>query len=88
MRIPALGILTLATVFMSAPAPAQTYSPDYPVCMQAYRWGGSDIDCSYASLAQCAASASGLGATCMVNPNSARAQLPREPNYRRHRRVD
>jgi Protein of unknown function (DUF3551) len=87
MRIPALAILTIVTVLTSAPALAQTYSPGYPVCMQAYRWGGSDIDCGYASLAQCAASASGLSATCIVNPFFASAQLPREPNYRRHRRV-
>jgi hypothetical protein len=88
MRIPALGILALITALTSVPALAQTYSRDYPVCMQAFRWGGSDIDCSYTSLAQCAASASGLGAMCMANPYFTRAQLPREPSYRRHRRVD
>jgi hypothetical protein len=39
MRIPALAILTTVTVLTAAPALAQTYSPDYPVCLQAYRWG-------------------------------------------------
>ena len=87
MRIPALGILIIVVVLTSVPALAQTYSPGYPVCMQAYRWGGSDVDCSYSSLAQCAAAASGRGGTCVANPFSANAQLRGEPNYRRHRRV-
>ena len=87
MRIPALAILTIFTVLASDPALAQTYSPGYPVCMHAYRWGGSDVDCSYTSLGQCAASASGRGGTCVVNPFSANAQIPVEPNYRRHRRA-
>jgi len=47
MRIPALAILTTVTVLTAAPTLAQTYSPDYPVCLQAYRWGGSDIECGY-----------------------------------------
>jgi hypothetical protein len=87
MRIAALAILTTVTVLAAVPALAQTYSPDYPVCLQAYRWGGSDIDCGYTSLAQCAQSASGIGALCIVNPYFASAQMPREPHYRRHRRV-
>jgi hypothetical protein len=87
MRIAALAILTTVTVLATVPALAQTYSPDYPVCMQAYRWGGSDIDCGYTSLAQCAQSASGIGALCIVNPYFASAQMPREPHNRRHRRV-
>jgi Protein of unknown function (DUF3551) len=87
MRIPALAILTTVTVLTAAPALAQTYSPDYPVCLHAYRWGGSDIECGYASLAQCAMSASGRSAVCIINPYFASAQMPREPHYRRHRRV-
>ena len=87
MRIPALAILTTVTVLTAAPTLAQTYSPDYPVCLYAYRWGGSDIECGYTSLAQCAMSASGLGAQCIVNPYFASSQVPRESHYRRHRRV-
>jgi len=85
MRIPALGILTAVTVLTSLPALAQNYSPGYPVCMQVYRLGGSNIDCSFTSLAQCAASASGRSATCMVNPYFANAQMPGEPNQRQRR---
>jgi len=85
MRIPALAILITVTVLTPAPTLAQTYSSDYPVCMQAYRWGGSDIECSYASLAQCAMSASGLSAQCTINPYFAGSQARRES--RRHRRI-
>ena len=88
MRIPALAILTTVTVLTSAPTLAQTYSPDYPVCLQTYHWGGSrDIECGYTSLAQCAMTASGLPAQCIVNPYFASAQVPRGPHDRRHRRV-
>lgn len=47
MRIPALAILTVATVLTTAPARAQTYDPHYPGCQQSYGLGGSSIECSY-----------------------------------------
>jgi hypothetical protein len=87
MRIPALGLFTIVMVLSSAPAPAQTYSPGYPVCLYAYRWGGSDVDCRYTTMAQCAAAVSGRGGTCVLNPYSANAQMPGEPTSRRYRRV-
>ena len=59
MRVMACTILAIATVLVAAPAPAQTYDPNYPVCVQTYAIGGGSIDCSFTSLAQCAASASG-----------------------------
>ena len=68
MRIPALAILTFATVLTAAPARAQTYDPAYPVCLQVYGIGGDYIECGYTSLAQCQASASGRAATCVMNP--------------------
>ena len=87
MRIPALAILTTVTILTAAPTLAQTYSPDYPVCLQAYGPKGDYIECGYTSLAQCALSASGRAAQCMINPYFARAQVPREPHYRRHPRL-
>jgi Protein of unknown function (DUF3551) len=87
MRMPALAILMTATVSMVTPTWAQTYSPDYPVCLQAYHLGGGDIDCSFVSLAQCAQTASGLSAECLVNPYFASAQRPAGPNHRRHHRA-
>jgi hypothetical protein len=83
MRIPALAILTIATVLTAASARAQRYDPNYPVCLQTYNIGGGGIACGYTSLAQCAQSASGRAAQCISNPYFANAPV-RAP-YRRHR---
>jgi len=56
MRIPVLVISTIATVLAAAPARAQTYSPDYPVCLHAFGEKAGYIECGYTSLAQCALS--------------------------------
>ena len=68
MRIPALMIFSLGMVWAAAPARAQTYDPHYAVCMHVVGLGSSYYDCSFASLAQCAASASGRSAQCDANP--------------------
>jgi Protein of unknown function (DUF3551) len=72
-------ILTIATVLVALPARAQTYDPNYPVCLQTYAIGGGRIDCSFTSLPQCAASASGRAAQCLNNPYFAQGdrKLPR-----------
>ena len=77
MRIPALAILTIATIFAAPAARAQTYDPAYPVCIQTYGISGSTIECGFNSLAQCAASASGRSAQCYNNPYF--AQRDRKP---------
>jgi hypothetical protein len=84
----AFWALTIATVLTAAPARAQTYSPDYPVCLQLYGDEEGFIECGYTSLAQCAQSASGRAAQCVINPYFANAQVqvPRRHD-RRHRRV-
>jgi uncharacterized protein DUF3551 len=82
MRILALAILAIGTVSIG-PAAAQTYDPDYPVCMQVTRRGGSYYECRYTSLAQCNASASGRAAQCVVNPYFSSARLPAGRHYRR-----
>lgn len=69
MRIPALAILTIATVLTATPVLAQTYDPKYPVCLQIYQgWNDYYFECGYTSLAQCNMSASGRAAQCIVNP--------------------
>ena len=68
MRRLVLPILTVGLVFSAAPAGAQAYDPNYPVCMQIGEWGGWRIECSFTSMAQCQASGSGRGATCVANP--------------------
>jgi hypothetical protein len=68
MRISALAILATAAFLATAPARAQTYNPDYPVCLQVNGVGGSYIACGYTSLEQCAQSVSGRAAQCIINP--------------------
>ena len=76
MRIPALAILAIGMVFASAPARAQTYSPDYPVCLHVYG-PVTYYECNYSSIPQCNASASGRSAQCVVNPYFANAYQDR-----------
>ena len=68
MRIPALMIFAIGMAWAAAPVRAQTYDPHYPVCMHVVGLGSSYYDCSFTSLAQCAASASGRSARCDANP--------------------
>jgi hypothetical protein len=81
MRIPALAILMIAAILTVSPARTQTYGGGSPVCL---RWSYS-YDCSYTSLPQCNASASGRTAQCFINPFFASAQVP--AGYWRHRRA-
>jgi hypothetical protein len=69
MRIPILAILAAGAVYVAAPARAQTYDPAYPFCVQVYH-GMVDyyFDCTYQTMGQCRASASGRAASCVVNP--------------------
>jgi hypothetical protein len=77
---PIFSILSLAMVLAATSARAQTYDPGYPVCMHVYGdLEGERIDCLFVSLAQCAATASGRPATCLVNP-----YFVRPPGRRRH----
>ena len=73
MRIFASTTMALAMVLTAAaPARAQTYDPNYPVCMHRWVHRGDYYQCTFTSLAQCAATASGLAAQCIVNPYHAR----------------
>lgn len=73
MRLPILILTAIATLFVAADASAQTYDPRYPVCMHIYSLGGRGgggefFDCSFTSIPQCQASASGRSASCDLNP--------------------
>jgi hypothetical protein len=68
MRVLPYIFLTIFMASAAAPLRAQTYDPNYPVCIQTYDIGGGSIDCSFTSLTQCAASASGRAAQCYDNP--------------------
>ena len=67
MRAPALAMLAIGTVALAAPARAQTYSPDYPVCLHVYG-RTSYIECGYTSIPQRQATAQGRSAQCELNP--------------------
>jgi hypothetical protein len=83
MRALTLAILAIATAAVAAPAQAQTYDPNYPVCLHVYG-RITYYDCSYTSLPQCNMSASGRSAQCEINPYYAHASAA--PLARRHKR--
>jgi hypothetical protein len=63
------AMLVLAAALPAGSAKAQMFDPNYPVCMHVFgELEGERMDCVFTSLAQCAASASGRPATCLVNP--------------------
>jgi hypothetical protein len=69
MRILVSAVLAAGMVLLAAPAHAQAYDPNFPICMElSGPLGGGYTNCSFTSLAQCAASASGRSAYCLVNP--------------------
>jgi hypothetical protein len=86
MRILALAVVAIGTIAAAAPARAQTYSPDYPVCLHVYG-RSSYIECGYTSIPQCQATASGRSAQCEVNPYFAYAEPPVHVYRRHHRHV-
>ncbi|HKS17974.1 MAG TPA: DUF3551 domain-containing protein [Bradyrhizobium sp.] len=87
MRVAALMILTVMTVLATASARAQTYDPNYPVCLQVYQsWKDYYFECAYTSLAQCNMSASGRAASCVVNPYYTGAKARPGRRDRRYRR--
>ena len=87
MRVLALAILTMATALAAPSARAQTYDPAYPVCLHVYDRGANYYQCSYTSLPQCNASASGRAAQCVINPYFASEEEPGKRRYHQHPRV-
>jgi hypothetical protein len=82
---PLYALLALAAASTVQPAGAQTYAPGYPVCLHVYG-PVTYYDCSYTSIAQCNASASGRAAQCLVNPYLAQAAIPPVPPVSRRPR--
>ncbi len=82
-RVMALALFAIGMASISVPARAQTYDPNYPVCLQVFGLI-SYYDCRYTSMPQCAASARARAAQCIVNPYYAGAGTNTPP--RRHRR--
>jgi hypothetical protein len=82
-----LAIMVVAALMNAGPASAQMYDPHYPVCMQVYGEKiGERMDCIFSSLDQCAATAKGLPATCLVNPYYADGMTRTPPPHHGKRR--
>ena len=68
MRTFVRSLLALAITLAAASAQAQTYDPNYPVCLQTFGRNGGYFACGYTSMEQCQLSASGRAAQCITNP--------------------
>ncbi|MCP3411850.1 DUF3551 domain-containing protein [Bradyrhizobium sp. CCGB01] len=84
--IRSFGLIAFIGVsLMAAPSHAQTFDPRYPICMHVYSGanggGGEWYDCSFISLPQCRATASGRAATCDLNPYYPFNAAPPRPRH-------
>ncbi|WP_315799399.1 DUF3551 domain-containing protein [Bradyrhizobium sp. SZCCHNR1002] len=78
--IRALLLMTSITVLATAPAAAQRFDGNDPVCLQTWEWGGSStVSCQYRSWDACRAAAASLSAMCLPNPD---VQRPPERSRR------
>ena len=88
MLLAGVAVASFGMGLAAAMTPAQA---EAPICLY---WRGDYKDCRYFSMAQCNASASGLGASCNYNPAyAARVEgyyddepAPRQRPRRRHHR--
>ena len=85
-------LLVLAVASVGAAVPGVAAADGLPYCITGCDFGGGAGDCSFSSLQQCQATASGRDATCAPNPYfNARAELKPDRgrlspvHYRRHR---
>jgi len=87
MRSLAVAILTIGAILAAEPVRAQKYDPAFPFCMYSVEWGGSPrYDCSFHTIDQCRASASGLGGSCDPNPYYVGATASRGRQDKQYRR--
>jgi hypothetical protein len=64
MRKTSLALVAAGVVSVAMPAAAR----DFPYCIKGCDFGAGAGDCSFSSLAQCQATASGRDASCAANP--------------------
>jgi hypothetical protein len=76
-------VLATAMTLAAPPAQAQTYDPNYPICLQTFGRQGNAIACGYTSMTQCRWSASGRAAQCVTNPYFAGANSSRTRRLQR-----
>ena len=73
-----LALSGIAVVGLASSSPAMAY--DYPWCVQG-RGVGVPGDCSYETIEQCKASASGRNLYCNINPRVAFRRAPAPRGY-------
>lgn len=82
-KLIAIAIMS-AALLASGAARAQTYDPNYPICLHTYGPVGN-INCRYVSLDQCRFNATGRSADCEINPYfKPTAPAARRPRRRAH----
>ncbi|WP_315762943.1 MULTISPECIES: DUF3551 domain-containing protein [unclassified Bradyrhizobium] len=84
MRKFALTVLVSAALLASGAAHAQTYDPNFPVCLHTYGPNGY-IDCRYQSIEACKFNAAGRSAGCEINPYFTATERAPRPGPRRPR---
>jgi hypothetical protein len=62
------ALLALSAICAVSAATSGAAARDLPYCIKGCDFGAGAGDCSFSSLAQCQASASGRDATCAANP--------------------
>src|SRR3954452_25106204 len=89
VRFPASITFAAAMLLDAVPSQAQTYATGSSVCMKIMggSFTGERIECSYATMKQCQASAYFQGATCVIKSlwfagGTAAAQAPAMAEYR------
>ena len=80
MRRAWLALMAAGAVSVAMPAAAR----EFPYCIKGCDFGAGAGDCSFSSLAQCQATASGRDASCAANPYFAHAS--QDPSARRYKR--
>ena len=83
MRRAWLALMAAGAVSGATPAAAG----EFPYCIKGCDFGAGAGDCSFSSLAQCQATASGRDASCAANPYfNARADMQADRSRRPRRR--
>ena len=83
MRRAWLALMAAGAVSVAAPAAAG----EFPYCIKGCDFGAGGGDCSFSSLAQCQATASGRDAYCAANPYfNAKAEMQTDRSRQRGRR--
>jgi len=80
-----LALMAAGAVSAAAAMPA--VARDFPYCIKGCDFGAAAGDCSFSSLAQCQATASGRDAYCAANPYfSAKAEMQTDRSRQFRRR--